>query len=465
MRILDRIQVRVLFVVFLTMALLAPTLTVEAKAPDEQRVIDVPTVPARDDQPDVASPRPVSAVPIVERIGDVPELREQEDPVLESEELVPIEYVPVHPERIAETLIKDESSPLSAVVANTDGSISIVASESPVRTFDAATEEWIPIDLILVNKGEEGWVSPTAGLVDVSIFVGVPTVGESRPNVDGDLSEPDDIARDRAGGLESDSVAGTVPVAAVTIDDGSQFVLSFPERSDVSLGQVVNEPVELESLIQDDGVRQLNEVAAIAVPAEHSSVKVDDVFDNGVDLEIEATAVGAKWTYEVADLATATDGSLKETLTIPQGWTAENSNGSIVLIDPDGEVGAIWSGGPVYDSADLSLGELQVTGTHAAMELVSFEDGVATARVVVDERWLSSADRVWPVFVDPTMGMSMRYWPATNTNQYAAVSISTGDTDYAWVGFTHLFMGANYPGYGAGTGVSISNFDIECSVS
>jgi RHS repeat-associated protein len=152
---------------------------------------------------------------------------------------------------------------------------------------------------------------------------------------------------------------------------------------------------------------------------------------SGASVEVEPTLRGFKTTYEFASPdQIPTDFS--EFLSIPQGWTARQSDEAATLIDildSQGTVRATWSGGPVYDSASAT--------SRAGLRLVSVEPGknatVVTAQVTLDQRWLNgeatgttsrevpvgalpiqadesvqsqgiaASKRVWPIFVDPTV--------------------------------------------------------------
>ncbi|MEL7208659.1 MAG: hypothetical protein AAGK32_10590, partial [Actinomycetota bacterium] len=118
---------------------------------------------------------------------------------------------------------------------------------------------------------------------------------------------------------------------------------------------------------------------------------------DGVDAEVFASDRGVKFdlVVETADDAVG----VVQVLTVPAGWSMRQGAGLVELLRPDGEVGGVWAGGPVYDSASTP-GE-----SFVGMELLGFADGVGRAELVVDEAWLRDPSRVYPVRVDPSVSV------------------------------------------------------------
>ena len=176
------------------------------------------------------------------------------------------------------------------------------------------------------------------------------------------------------------------------------------------------------------------------------------MLDGGIGVSIRAIGSGVKVTYELANREAFAEG-LIETLVMPEGWTAVQDGAEIVLLDPTGVEGGRWSGGPTWDSSavvpaveplgDPAEGQEPVTdepaaeepaaeepaaeepaaeepaaeetgsaavavvpGPAASVELLGVVDGVATARVVVDEVWLADEARRYPIFIDPTISFT-----------------------------------------------------------
>jgi RHS repeat-associated protein len=126
-----------------------------------------------------------------------------------------------------------------------------------------------------------------------------------------------------------------------------------------------------------------------------SSVRFDNAA-SGDDVLVAPTTVGAKTTY-VLRAASAANRQRVERLALPAGWTARQGSGVVELLDPSGSIGAVWAGGTATDAAD-SPAEAEVT-----MQLVSSGTSQAVARITLDQSWLTSAERVWPVRIDPLL--------------------------------------------------------------
>lgn len=88
-------------------------------------------------------------------------------------------------------------------------------------------------------------------------------------------------------------------------------------------------------------------------------------------------------------------------LVLPQDWSARQapSNG-IELIDAAGQVQAFFGGGLAHDSSSPSAADW--AETPVVVTLVGVQDGVASADVAIDSKWLADEKREFPVIIDPT---------------------------------------------------------------
>lgn len=135
------------------------------------------------------------------------------------------------------------------------------------------------------------------------------------------------------------------------------------------------------------------------VPERPGVVRFDDVVD-GVDVEVVATSGGVKLNYIVESYEEAS--GLVETIELPDGWTVQQVRGFVEILDEKGERAALWTGGPAFDATG-KLDEFGNPPAFVSLELVEVTDSSATARLVVDDKWLGSPDTVYPIVLDPAI--------------------------------------------------------------
>lgn len=136
---------------------------------------------------------------------------------------------------------------------------------------------------------------------------------------------------------------------------------------------------------------------ATQAPGEPGVVRFDNAVDD-VDIEVATTVRGVKFNY-VLESADQADG-LVETIELPAGWSVNQLNGFIEILDEKGERAGFWTGGPATDSSDAVVDGPPVMVT---LELVSTNETSATARLMVDAKWLEDPTRVYPVRLDPVV--------------------------------------------------------------
>ena len=140
----------------------------------------------------------------------------------------------------------------------------------------------------------------------------------------------------------------------------------------------------------------------------------------GVDAQVAVTAAGAKTLYRLGSAEAGAE--LFEAVRLPDGWVAVDAGGSVMVVDGDGVARLLWEGGPVWDASGAE--------SVATLELFGQSAGVAVARVVLDQGWLASPDRVFPVVVDPVHSDPEVVTPTTTTSApglNGAVSIEVWD--------------------------------------
>ncbi|MEZ5378230.1 MAG: LamG-like jellyroll fold domain-containing protein [Acidimicrobiales bacterium] len=189
-------------------------------------------------------------------------------------------------------------------------------------------------------------------------------------------------------------------------DDGERFAFDVVgQRRDV-----VGRPERVEEILDGVGARVPivpGRPDVLPVPAAEAGRVVFDGLLDGVDTVVTPTPEGAKIDY-VADTADAAAG-IVEQLTVPEGWSFSADLGVIVLLDPDGVPGGVWSGGPAFDAN----GENE---TQVWLELEQVDGSTATARVMVDPEWLADPKVAFPVTLDPivTIGALNDTWVQQN---------------------------------------------------
>lgn len=280
--------------------------------------------------------------------------------------------------------ISELGSETSTVFLNADGSLTEEVSVLPERVSDGAGG-FEPIDLRLeVQEGAK--VAAAAGLTQVEIdavpsrdeagrsWLASVSIGGERLElgIDGEVApgvlvdKPATRARDNGG-----AIGTRQPIVGVGEPAGGD---SRPSARNVLGG--------------DRGV-----------VANERSVRFGATGATFAGVDVEPALGGVKFSYEVASLRDA-EGPIEETLRLPDGWRAVQRGVVVDLVDGEGVAQAVWAGGEMFDSA----GGDELASGYVAIELRSVEDGVVTALLRPDREWLADPGRVWPVFIDPTLG-------------------------------------------------------------
>jgi len=208
--------------------------------------------------------------------------------------------------------------------------------------------------------------------------------------------DPDTVGRNSSGGVDFAALAEAEPVASLELlDDAVVDVLLVGQRPGAAVGRVFDE----------DGPGNGNGRAVVGA-------RLDRVLDD-ISVVVEPYSLGAKLTYEVGSKQ-ALRGLEFEALRLPDGWTVEQRDDVIDVLNDAGEVQLVWAGGRVWDSAP------EPSESAATVELIGIEDGIAVARIVLDRSWTRSGQRVYPVFVDPTVAM-LAVAPPLPLHPHAAV--------------------------------------------
>jgi len=189
-------------------------------------------------------------------------------------------------------------------------------------------------------------------------------------------------------GWDLGSIAAMEPLVSIELQDLPPVGLVIPgQRRGVSADRSFDQAVDSSSRGQGQ-VRRIEKV------------RFEELAGEGVSVVVDAFTSGAKLTYEFPTRKSVRSAEY-EAVQLPDGWTAEQNAGAIDLIDADGVVRLAWTGGPIWDSAD------DPQFAEATLELLVTEPGVAAvARMKVDPSWLNSRDRVFPVSLDPQLGLA-----------------------------------------------------------
>jgi RHS repeat-associated protein len=277
---------------------------------------------------------------------------------------------------------------------NADGSVSRVVSASPVRFLDGQGR-WRQIDPTAVDE-------PDGGLHGRSVPV--------RAGLSLD---------DRMPVVDLPTAAG--PIVMRETDHG--VVLGGSNRA---RGRVPDRSAAAEALLKG---------AVAKFGAAGDRVLSYRFLSSGVKEDVALASRAAGSSFEVA-------------FKVPQGLRARQGNGQIDFVGTDGNVLAVYGGGLAADAvAVASKSEVAPAGTTTpvVVELVRAVGVNATVRVSVDRSWFNTADRAFPVVIDPILqqgfgsGLSDVYLNADNPDGTAPGA--GPEVGIPYVSQTHLRIG------------------------
>jgi RHS repeat-associated protein len=157
---------------------------------------------------------------------------------------------------------------------------------------------------------------------------------------------------------------------------------------------------------------------------------------SGVDMKLEVRPGGLKETIVLASVQAPASLVFPLRLT---GLTARLDNGQVLLKDTTGTLRGAIPAGEVADAAGHS--------GRVGYELVPAADGTAL-KVTVDEGWLRSPERVFPVVVDPTVQVPVD-GAAADSSMYVHGSGSASGSSQLLVGTVDGSSAASYVKFGS----------------
>ncbi|MEM9202675.1 MAG: DNRLRE domain-containing protein, partial [Actinomycetota bacterium] len=407
--------------------------------------------------------------------------------------------------------VADETTETVEVFANPDGTRTAFISMAPVRTRNDAGE-WAPIDTDLVVD-ETGDFVPANTIADVTVLATPEEAGDStviaevaapgsdeplRVGVEGAVLDAGQLTANGADvqtGAPLVEAEGRVALSAevekapeemptesiepsVEVDAGVWFETLEPPADpsalpppDVAERDAPNATADAPNVEAPDEparseVAAQPEVTDAAASAEPATVAASSPEDAIAGVAVEATASGIKTTYVLAS-APGVDGVV-ETVALPDGWSAEQTapGADIALLTANGVQQGVWTGGPLWDAAGSSDGLYDVVG----LDLIDVVDGVARARLVFPDGWLSDPARQWPVFADPEVDLSGRdLVDDTWVTEFKPNERKRWD-DNLWVGHWGALDGGGngrmaslitFDWDGAGSGVTVNNATLS----
>jgi RHS repeat-associated protein len=152
----------------------------------------------------------------------------------------------------------------------------------------------------------------------------------------------------------------------------------------------------------------------------------------GVDVELTPLAQGVKEELVLTSAKAPREFLFDLSL---EGLTArvDKSTGNVEFVDPDGGVALVMTKGWMRDSSTVHDGREPAESDGVRYELTGSADA-PQLRVGLDDAWLSSPERVFPVRVDPTTSsfsaVEDTYVNSCYTNNYSSVSpLKVGGSD------------------------------------
>jgi hypothetical protein len=143
----------------------------------------------------------------------------------------------------------------------------------------------------------------------------------------------------------------------------------------------------------------LSGAADVRGQAEGSKVSYEGVLPD-TDLWLESQAGGVKETLVLHSPDAPTSFLFPLTL---NGLQAEIVGGAVRLSDAEGRVRAVVPAGFMEDSGRAGEGGAPAVSRDVTYDLVDQPGGGQALRITVDEEWLGEPDRVFPVYVDPSV--------------------------------------------------------------
>jgi hypothetical protein len=256
--------------------------------------------------------------------------------------------------------------------------------------------------------------------------------------------------------------ARTNNVAEVTLPGGQVIGLRTPAVAGGVQG-VAAQPIlaELRSSTQAPPLARLASDPVPAVTDGRNAVVFRDGRPGRVSVEVAATTDGVETSYVIADRRTST-ANLTEQVQVPAGLTPrENGVGAIELVDAAGVVQAVWHGGRVA-TARAAHPLDPAHNSWVTLRLVSFTDGIATARLELDTAWFArrvAAD--YPVVIDPGISYP-QFWLDTWVHSGQPTRNFNNDPNL-WIGnlFGTLRSYLFFPWGDAGAGYPIASAKLE----
>lgn len=244
----------------------------------------------------------------------------------------------------------------STTYANPDGTLTTNQHQGVIRFKDEAGE-WQPVDLELADNAD-GTVAPASTPIDLSL------AGED----------------EGAGG-------GAASASLTDVVHASEAEGSAGQARNVSLGWSgeVDDPV-----------------------LEGSSATYEDV-KPGVDLVVQAQRTGFEQHLVIESRAalkalTAADGSVRWQIPVGlRNLTARaESDGSVSFVDAGGKVASSLAAPVAWDAKTSSRSGDPENVSDVDMAVSTSGSGSTVVTLTPDRAWLESADRVFPVTIDPT---------------------------------------------------------------
>jgi RHS repeat-associated protein len=257
------------------------------------------------------------------------------------------------------------TTPTSQAFINADGTGTMMVAPEPVR-FKAKNGSWQTIDLTLI-RDTDGSLRPRSA-------ASVPRLSLSQ-------GEPQFVLPTAAGNITFQHV--NLPATAVNAGTPDTQVVA-DMASPIPPTDVLAAPGTAITT-----VATLNQAQATVDVSGGRQVRYQ-LIDGGVQDDVVLPDASAGPTYAVQ-------------ATVPVGVTAQQGNDGVEFVDSTGTVIAQYTGGEALDAVAAAADDVAPPGTYTpvAVTLTSIAAGVATIVVSIDPTWLASADRVFPVVVDP----------------------------------------------------------------
>jgi RHS repeat-associated protein len=300
--------------------------------------------------------------------------------------------------------------------------------------FKTAKGEWEPIDTTLVpisskQGASDGWTTTAAGY-DATVPRDL-----TQPLRFADAAHPDQWV--------SLLFTPVAPVAAPPAEVVPEPETTQPPAEEVAPDEEVpsdevpsdDAPSESDAPTDDgatiapagvdpDGSGSL--VSDAAGETDGNKITYDDVLP-GTDVALQAQSGGVKETVTLdsLDALAATGGTLTYTVTLGEGLKLVESDDTVTVVNAAGDTVFVIPAPFMDDAAGERSDAIDVA--------LSDANGGYVMTVTPDAEWLASADRVWPVVIDPTIGYpSTILGCAISSSAPTTTSCSGGEIPLSW---------------------------------